>query len=288
MVEIHLHAKYAVRELSKARKVVLHLVQRPGREQHGQTGTVCNLIAERGQLMLKLMHREQALAAAAGVIVMRNAARPHQGSAGFVVARIGDCPAAGIAHGNEQTFGNTVGNVAFAAFRREVTLERVHHDVHNAAAGLEFGHGIGVLRIKEADARTVGLARDTALLLGLLIGEYAGVAAFRAGGRQRQYSADRQGGIRLCAGRCKLPRISFGGNAHGDGLRRVDYRAAADCQHKVDALSLCQCNALANKRYLRVRRYTAQFNKGKTRRKQAFFHTVEQTGRACARAAEVH
>ena len=27
-------------------------------------------------------------------------------------------------------------------------------------------------RIKEADARTVGLARDTALLLGLLIGEY--------------------------------------------------------------------------------------------------------------------
>ena len=65
-------------------------------------------------------------------------------------------------------------------------------------------------------------------------------------------------------------------------------RAAADCQHKVDALSLCQCNALANKRYLRVRRYTAQFNKGKTRRKQAFFHTVEQTGGTGARAAEVY
>ena len=63
---------------------------------------------------------------------------------------------------------------------------------------------------------------------------------------------------------------------------------AADCQHKVDALSLCQCNALANKRYLRVRRYTAQFNKGKTRRKQAFFHTVEQTGGTGARAAEVY
>lgn len=53
-------------------------------------------------------------------------------------------------------------------------------------------------------------------------------------------------------------------------------------QHKVDALSLCQCNALANKRYLRVRRYTAQFNKGKTRRKQALFHTVEQTWRCGA------
>ena len=238
--------------------------------------------------MLKLMHREQALAAAAGVIVMRNAAGPHQGRTRLIIARIGDCPAAGIAHGNEQTFGNAVGNVAFAAFRREVTLERVHHDVHNAAAGLEFGHSIGVLRIKEADARTVGLARDTALLLGLLVGEYAGVAAFRAGGCQRQHSADRQRGIRLCAGGCKLPRIGFGGNAHGDGLRRVDYRAAADCQYKVDALSLCQCNALADKRYLRVRRYTAQFNKGKTRRKQALFHTVQQTGRACARAAEVH
>ena len=70
MMEIHLHAKYAVRQLSKARKIVLHFVQRPGREQHGQTGTVCNLIAERGQLMLELMHREQTLAAAAGVIVM--------------------------------------------------------------------------------------------------------------------------------------------------------------------------------------------------------------------------
>ena len=61
MVEIHLHAKYAVRQLSKARKIVLHFVQRPGREQHRQTGTVCNLIAERGQLMLELMHREQRL-----------------------------------------------------------------------------------------------------------------------------------------------------------------------------------------------------------------------------------
>ena len=38
--------------------------------------SVCNLIAERGQLMLELMHREQALAAAAGVVVVGHAARP--------------------------------------------------------------------------------------------------------------------------------------------------------------------------------------------------------------------
>lgn len=70
MMEIHLHAKYAVRQLSKARKIVLHFVQRPGREQHGQTGTVCNLIAERGQLMLELMHREQSACGRSRCIVM--------------------------------------------------------------------------------------------------------------------------------------------------------------------------------------------------------------------------
>ena len=70
MPEIHLDTEHSVCQLREAGDIVLHLVQCPCGEQHGQTGTVCNLIAERGQLMLELMHREQALAAAAGVIVM--------------------------------------------------------------------------------------------------------------------------------------------------------------------------------------------------------------------------
>lgn len=63
--EIHLDAEHAVCKLRETGIIIRHFVLRPRREQHGKTGAVGDLVAERGKLMLELVHREQALSAAA-------------------------------------------------------------------------------------------------------------------------------------------------------------------------------------------------------------------------------
>ena len=286
--KVHFHAEHAVCQLGKARDIVLHLIHGPCREQHGQACAVRDLVAEGAQLMLELVHREQARAAAAGIVVVRYAARPHQRGARFVVVRVFDCAAACVARRDQHTLCNAVGDVALAARRGQVTLERVHHNIHDATAGLELGHGKGVLRIEEADARAVGLAGDAALFLGFFIGQHAGVTGLRAGGCERQHGCDRQGLVRRGAGRGEFPRVASSSYAQTDGLGGVDDRAAADGEDKVDPLALAKLDAAARHGYLGVGLDTAQFNKTQPCVKQAFFNLIEQAGRTRARTAEMH
>ena len=130
--------------------------------------------------------------------------------------------------------------------------------------------------------------RDAALLLSLLVGQHAGVAGLRAGRRERQHGRDRKGLIRFRAGRGELPRVASGRGSHGDGLRRVDDRAAADRQNEIQSLASAERYALADEGNLGVGGYAAELDKGQASVKQAALHAVEQTGGTGARAAEMN
>ncbi len=96
--------------------------------------------------------------------------RPHEGRARLIIARVCDGAAACVAGRDEQTLRDAVGEVAFAALGRQIALERVHHDVHDAAAvwNLETVNVFSGLR-KEMTGRLVSLVMPRFSLVSSLV-----------------------------------------------------------------------------------------------------------------------
>ena len=121
-----------------------------------------NRVVQRGNRVLQLVYWEFARFAAAGQVVVGQRRSPHQRCPCLIVVGVLDGDAAGFAHRYHQRFGNALGQRA-VAFAGQIAFERVHHNIDNAAAGLEFGNGEGVFRIEEGDERAHGFRCDTLL-----------------------------------------------------------------------------------------------------------------------------
>ena len=124
--------------------------------------------------------------------------------------------------------------------------------------------------------------------LSLLIEfEYAG-CCFPSQTASVSTITDQQGGIRLCAGGYKLPRIGFWWQRPWRWpLRWSRLPGRADCRHRSRCpLSLCQCrNALGTSDTFGFGDTPPQFNKGQGPARKQAFPAVEQTGGTDARAA---
>ena len=205
---------------------------------------------QRRDRMLELVHREFADLAAAGQIVVRQRGCPHQRRTRFVVVGVCDGNTASLAHRYEQSFGNALAQIALV-LTGHVALERVHHDVNDAAAGLELGYRKGVFRVQERNERTNGLGGDALLDPGgdEIVGNNVRVRHLTASCRDGQNDTNREhfAALGMGAGGRILPRVVTGHKSNTNRLGRVDDTAAADSQNKVNLFRTAKLNALVNK-----------------------------------------
>ena len=157
--------------------------------------------------------------------------------------------------GHEQRLCDALGELA-VGLSGHIALHGVHHDVHNAAAGLELGDRKGVFGIEEGDDRADGLRGDALLDPGRheVVGDDVRVGHLTAGRCDGQHRTDRENLVRfgMGAGRGILPRVVAGRKADANGLGRVDDAAAADGQDKVDLFLPAQRDALMDEGQLGV------------------------------------
>lgn len=108
-----------------------------------------------------------------------------------------------------------------------------------------------------------------------------------AGSRDGEHHGDGQHVVRQPLRLEEIPHVPVVVRAHGDGLRRVDDRAAAHGQHPVDIVFLAQRDAFASKRDLGVRTHAAQLHVLDALCIQRCLHAVDQAAFHGALAAEV-
>ena len=116
------------------------------------------------------------------------------------------------------------------------------------------------LRIHERELRTLGVVRVARFHLQCVVRHHRVLRRLAAGSRDGEHHGDGQHVVRQPLRLEEIPHVPVVVRAHGDGLRRVDDRAAAHGQHPVDIVFLAQRDAFASKRDLGVRTHAAQLH----------------------------
>ena len=196
--------------------------------------------------------------AAAGQVVMGQAARPHDLRPGLQILRLPVQDAGLSHHGAKQPLGQTVGEFEVAAIDK-IALHGVHHDVRAAAHALVIRQGEGEARVHDGKARAGDVVVIAALVARVLLGEDGAVAGLGAGGGDGEDGAHGQHRLGRAGMGIELPHVLVRlAHAVGDGLGRVDHGAAADGQQKVRVHLLPQDDALVDLADARIGHHAAQ------------------------------
>ena len=132
--------------------------------------------------------------------------------------------------------------------------------VAHAGRGLVGGQREGELGVHDGELGAVGLAREATLEAELVVGDDAARGGLGAGGGDGEDAGDGELAGRVELGLlCKeVPYVAVDRDARGDGLGRVDDRAAADGEHHVGLVGAGRRDAVAHKAHLGVRAHAAE------------------------------
>ena len=169
----------------------------------------------------------------------------------------------------------------------EEALQQMAEHVGKARSCLERGQRERELRIHERELRTLGVVRVARFHLQCVVRHHRVLRRLAAGSRDGEHHGDGQHVVRQPLRLEEIPHVPVVVRAHGDGLRRVDDRAAAHGQHPVDIVFLAQRDAFASKRDLGVRTHAAQLHVLDALCIQRCLHAVDQAAFHGALAAEV-
>ena len=248
-------------------------------------------VVEGRELVLDAVARPVLRASDAADVVVRERARPHDVRAGGIVHRVAQ---------DGRALGDDRAHEGFAEFvrhqhvarRREIALDDVGKDVHEAAGRLVGRKGEGELGVHHGEARTQPVAGDGALEVVRLQADDAVARSLAAGGGEGEDDADGERGgddRRLLAvlAEGEVAEVAVVEGAEGDGLRRVDDAAAADGEDEVDLLAADEIDALADEGFARVRLHAAEGDEGDARLLQRLHDLVVDAVSLDAPAAEV-
>ena len=140
----------------------------------------------------------------------------------------------------------------------------MHHDVHDAAAGLELADGEGELRVQNGEERAVAGGVEAPFQPIFLVGQDAGIAHLAAGSGEGEDCPDRKGFFRDPLFRGELPRVAV---VVGAGCRRlggVKDASAAYGKDQVDLFLPRQFCGFPGQAHLGVCFHAAQLHEGDT------------------------
>ena len=258
----------------------------PGpRAPHGGKARAVRDVEACAQLMAELVRGEVGCRAEAGQTVVGDTAAPHQLAHGLRVMAVAERRDAVGNHGAQKGFGERVRQLV-AARGREVAVERVHHDIHDAARHLIRRERVREFRVHQRKAGTVQRGGEPTLDAGLFIGQNSGVARLAACGGDRQNNSDRKNGGRRGCALPVFPDIVFrSSGAQSDGLRGVDDAAAADGQNEVRAEVKRLTDRAACEAQTGIGVYAAEFLVCEPRSLKTLRQTLQKTAAHDAAAA---
>ena len=145
---------------------------------------------------------------------------------------VADGHAAAGDHSAEQRLRDGVGQ--FVVQRIEIPVQRVHHDVGDAAGHLIHRQRIGQLRVHDGKFGAVQIRGQAALAPGGKVGQHGGIAGLAARRGNREDDAHRQRRGRNALAAPVFPDVHGGvGGADGNGLGGVNGGAAAHGQNEI-------------------------------------------------------
>ena len=236
--------------------------------------------------MLQPVRRPVLVAAAAGVALVAQHARPHDVGARVVVLGLGQHARRLGAHGLHQRQVEVVGDGDGTQIVEEA-LEQMREHVGDARRRLvlrQRERELGIQKRQLGALRIVAVAGLHPQLVVADDGVLGGLAARRGDGEH--HGDGKHVGVGAL-GDEQLPHILLDARAVGDRLGRVDDAAAAHGEDPVDALLLAQRNALAHQADLGIGAHAAQLDMLDARRIQRRLHAVDEPAFDRAGAAEM-
>ena len=151
----------------------------------------------------------------------------------------------------------------------------MHCNIHNTTSCLIRVHGIGQFRIFNGKIHTVAATSIASLFVCFCICDNTGIGHFRTSCCQCQNRTFSQCFLRYTFSKGEIPYIDVRichtvCNVFG----RIQYRTSTDCQYKINAFPLAECDTFPHKLQLRICCHTAKFHISNAFCFQRFFHAV--------------
>ena len=237
------------------------------------------------QLMADLVGAEVCHGAQAGETVVGEAAAPHELAHGVVVLLVFQGLPAVSYDRAQESGGDLVGHLISLGVG-EIAVQRVHHDVHDAAGHLVAGKGIGELRVHDRKFHAVERRVDAGFAPDLLVGENRGVAHLAAGGGDGEDDAHGKALRERGLFRPDIPELCVRvGRAVGDAFGGVDDAAASDGQDKVSIEIQRLFHAFLGQGEAGIGLHAADLRPGDISRVQLALDSLEQTAAPDAASA---
>ena len=250
-------------------------VAHPGRHDDRETGAVSAVI-DRRKHMLKMVAVPILLSADTHDIVVDNHTGPHDICTGLIVVRILHDASALVHHGKDNAFQHSVGGLDILC-RGEIALKSVRNDVRDSARSLERRKTLGQHRIHDGELGTDAVRLRRRFFQRFLVGDDGVGRTLAAGSRNGQHDTDGKRSLRRASG-VEVPEVTVIGDAHCDGLCRIDDAAATDGQHKINLFPTCDLDPFVDQTAAGVGFDAAKLDGAETFRCDGVLDTVKQAG----------